>query len=122
MELVVFFLLLKSLERLTTGGTVQLQERGLLVVGVDRVDGRLVLLLLQRSWLGSHAVRLVLMELQQALRGEGELTILDQAAMMVLEVDVSLKSIRLLEVLVTLSANAVLIVGTIFILNLRSSL
>ena len=38
--------------------------------------------------------------------------------MLVLEVDVFLKSIRPLEVLVTLSANTVVIVGTLFILNL----
>ena len=63
MELVVIFLLLESLKRLTAGGTIQLQERRLLQVRVNGV-GDLLLLLLLRGWLGSNPVGLELVELQ----------------------------------------------------------
>ena len=63
MELVVIFLLLESLKRLTAGGTIQLQERRLLQVRVNGV-GDLLLLLLLRGWLGSDPVSLELVELQ----------------------------------------------------------
>ena len=86
------------------------------MVGVN-VNGRLVLLLLHQSWLGSHAVSLVLMELQQVLRGEGELTALDQTAMMVLQVDVFLEVIRPLEACLTLLTAAIVIIDSIFSLK-----
>ena len=125
MEFVVIFLLLKSLKSLTTGGTVQLQERRLLLVTVDAAGGGLcrgldlvVLLCLLWSWLGAKAVSLELVEPQRVLPGEGELATLEQTAVLVVQVDMSFKSIRPLEVLVTLSTNAVVILGRFFVWNL----
>ena len=101
----MFLFLLQSLKRLTT---VQLQLRRILVVGVQG-GGDLL-----RGWLDSDAVTLVEVELQQILRGVGELTHRVRAVVLVVEVDVFFKVLRPLQDFLTKSTYAVVIIGSIF--------